>query len=237
MTARLDVWETIAEKWNDDTYNPVSTKYKNLHKDFDEEIDLSHREMEGMGLLTGERAKSKFNKLKNGLLFVKANFEKSGNGDGALCKVSKGSEVDDEDEDEYEMIENGNDVGNFLNGMTSAVLCLWMKADEYQLLNTVCQKLPEEVGFDTASRREKTGGKKKGNDSEEKKVKAFVDINSSIQEIKNIALLEMIYKKEKRLFAEEDELFREVEGSERYKLKKRRIERLEKELTKMQDML
>ena len=64
-----------------------------------------------------------------------------------------------------------------------------------------------------------------------------MDINSSIQEIKNIALLEMIDKKEKRLFAEEDELFREVEGSERYKLKKRRIERLEKELTKMQDML
>ena len=64
-----------------------------------------------------------------------------------------------------------------------------------------------------------------------------MDINSSIKEIKKIALLEMIDKKEKRLFAEEDELFREVEGSERYKLKKRRIERLEKELTKMQDML
>ena len=64
-----------------------------------------------------------------------------------------------------------------------------------------------------------------------------MDINSSIKEIKKIALLEMIDKKEKRLFAEEDELFREVEGSERYKLKKRRIERLQKELTKMQDML
>ena len=37
-----------------------------------------------MGKLTGEKAKQKFNLLKNLLLSVKSKWESSGNGDGTL---------------------------------------------------------------------------------------------------------------------------------------------------------
>ena len=141
-----DVWEMAAGKWNDPCFNPVSAKYGFLHKDFVEEIDSSHKEIEEIAPLTGEKAKAKFNKLKNELLIVKCNWERSGNGYGSLRKVSASLD----DKDEYELM-NANDKANFMNRVSSVVLYLWEKGEENQLLSTICQKLPEGVGFDTAS--------------------------------------------------------------------------------------
>ena len=42
-----------------------------------------------MGVLTSSSAKKKFNKLKNNLLIVKSNWERSGNGDLNVEKESE----------------------------------------------------------------------------------------------------------------------------------------------------
>jgi len=54
---------------------------------FFRDIDLSYKAVSGMGALDPTKAKSKFLKLKNDLLYVKNNYEKSGNGEGCIRKV------------------------------------------------------------------------------------------------------------------------------------------------------
>ena len=67
---------------NSATFNPVSTKYPELHDELKEEIDSSFNKVKKMGELDPAKAKSKFALMKNYLIFVKMNYEKSGNGDG-----------------------------------------------------------------------------------------------------------------------------------------------------------
>ena len=52
-----------------------------------------------MGVLTPDKAKIKYNKMKNEVIIVKMNYEKSGNGDGSLREPEVCS---DSDEDEVE---------------------------------------------------------------------------------------------------------------------------------------
>ena len=50
-------------------------------------------------------------------------------------------------------------------------------------------------------------------------------------------LLGMMDKKETKLFLEEDALLREEEGSTRYEIKRRRVGKIQKDLTELQDEL
>ena len=146
-TMRRCVWDMISQKFNKQEFNPTSTIYLDLHDDFRANIDISHAKVASMGVLTPDKAKSKFFYLKNDLLIMKANWEKSGNGDGSVvdCKASF-----DSNENAISMT-NANDKRNFLNGRSPAVLYLWKKAEEHNLLNTVCQQLTDEAAFDSAT--------------------------------------------------------------------------------------
>jgi len=70
----------VSEYFNDPHFNVRSSSYPMLHEDFSSVIDLSYKAVSGMGALDPTKAKSKFLKLKNDLLYVKNNYEKSGNG-------------------------------------------------------------------------------------------------------------------------------------------------------------
>jgi len=65
-----------------------------LHEDFSSVIDLSYKAVSGMGTLDPTKAKSKFLKLKNDLVYVRNNYEKSGNGEGCIRKVDDSLEFE-----------------------------------------------------------------------------------------------------------------------------------------------
>ena len=57
-----------------------------LHDAFMQSIDIGHSKVANMRVLTPEKAKAKFFQLKNALLIVKRNWDKSRNRDGTdLC--------------------------------------------------------------------------------------------------------------------------------------------------------
>ena len=132
-----------ADHWNDETYTPLSNKYPNLHDQFKERIDISHEVVNDMGELMPDKAKAKFSKLKNDLIVVKTNWEKSGNGDGTL------------DESENALID-ANDKRIFLNGKSAAILYLWEKSETFNLLSTVVQMLDSDTSLDTAAENDVT---------------------------------------------------------------------------------
>ena len=77
-------WLLMSDKWNDKEFNLESDTYPSLHDDFNQAIDISHNAVSKMGVCTPDKAKEKYSKMKNDLLIVKMNWEKSGNGDGTL---------------------------------------------------------------------------------------------------------------------------------------------------------
>jgi len=108
-----DVWEIVSDYFNDPNFNVTSSLYPMLHEDFSSAIDLSYKAVSGMGTLDAAKAKSKFLKLKNDLVYVKTNYEKSGNGEGCFTNV--------DDSLEFEQID-GSAKKNFLRGRTPATL-------------------------------------------------------------------------------------------------------------------
>lgn len=175
-TARTDVWTLLSDLWNDDKYNPSSTVYSDLHDDFKESLDLSHAKIEKMGFLTPDKAKAKFFKLKNMLILVKNNWELSGNGDGSMARYVP----DDMDKEEAELIE-GSDRSNFLHGRTPALLYLWNKAEEHDLLRSVCQQLEQSIGFDSCEMSEPK--RRKCNEDEDVEIINNIDNNDHMRRL------------------------------------------------------
>jgi hypothetical protein len=89
-----------------------------------------------------DKAKATFARMKNDLIAVKGNWEKSGNGDGDGDGML--------DEAENSLIDT-NDKSNFLNGKSSAILNLRGKSDLYNLLSTVVQMFDSDTSLDTAA--------------------------------------------------------------------------------------
>ena len=147
-TQKACPWELISKYFNSESFNPKSTKYPELHEEFKEELDLSFNKVKEMGELDHEKAKSKFVLMKNYLIFVKMNYEKSGNGDGCL-------DLDDDSSTEeiFKQLKviDGKDKKIFLQGRPPYTLYFWMKVDESNLMETVTQQLNDAVGIDTSS--------------------------------------------------------------------------------------
>ena len=102
-----DVWAIVSDYFNDPNFNVTSSLYPMLHEDFSSAIDLGYEAVSGMGKLDPSKAKSKFLKLKNDLVYMKNNYEKSGNGEGCHTNIDDSFEV--------ELID-GSAKKNFLRG-------------------------------------------------------------------------------------------------------------------------
>ena len=138
-----------------------------------------------MGTLDPTKAKSKFLKLKNDLVYVKNNYEKSGNGEGCLSKV--------DDSLDFEPID-GSEKKNFLRGRSSATLYLWQKAEEFDLLESITQQLDDCVGIDlSSSDGSEYIGKRKVRSEEETVLK----LKRSIERANEIAEKSLLLSEEK----------------------------------------
>jgi len=76
---RPDPLMLICQKWKDPEFNPKSEAFPDLHVDFKDPIDLSYSIVKKM-VITPDKAKDKFYRLKNDLIAVKARWELSGMG-------------------------------------------------------------------------------------------------------------------------------------------------------------
>ena len=238
-SAKPNVWAMISSKWNDKSYKPVSTIYQDLHDDFLTSHDLSlDTEIGKMGVLGPDKAKEKFYSLKNILLIVKSNWERSGNGDGNVRRYCEDNDVE---MDPQEIImENGDDRKNFLGSHSPAVLYLWIKAEENQLLDAVGQVLKPGIGGDTSSMNE-SSNKKRANESDGnqeviKVLKTATEVEADRVEIEkekiNIERERDIRGLRAEIDALEDEIEDLEEGS-KLNRKKQRCALLKSELEKM----
>ena len=85
--------------------------------------------------------------MQNHLIFVKINYEKSGNGNGCMDLNDDSST---EDIFRYLKVIHGDDKKNFLQGRPPYTLYFWMKVDECNLMESVTQQLNDVVGMDTS---------------------------------------------------------------------------------------
>ena len=147
---RDDPWEMVANKWNDEGYKLNSCKYPLLHTDFRGSILCDHVDVQEMGQLTAEKAKDRFLKLKMEVVTVRTKWMASGQGEGSLRRVSDNT-ANDSDSD-CSLID-GTCKANFLNGCSPCVLYLWEHAEQYNLIDAVCQQeLSVECTFDTSTK-------------------------------------------------------------------------------------
>ena len=219
-------WVLISDKWNDKEFNPKSTIYRDLHDQFNSQIDISYSSVENMGALTPDKAKKKFFDLKNPLILILNDYEKSGNGDGSVSEQQR-DDANITDEVELELF-NANDKRNYLNGKSPAILYLWEKANEFDLLNTVCQQIPESAMLESSGQRNvqnsdgntnntraRTGGS--GGDADALDLTGLqgtmARTNQEVRTQSVISLLQLISSEEERLYDVEDKVEDAAEGS------------------------
>ena len=194
-TQKACPWELISKYFNSASFNPKSTKYPQLHDEFKEQIDLSFDNVKGMGELNATKAKSKFVLMKNYLIFVKMNYEKSGNGDGCMALNSDSST---EDILKQLKVIDGDDKKNFLQGRPPYTLYFWMKVDECNLMESVTQQLNDVVGIDTSSNLDVTVDVRKRNSNGDLKLEQLSKSIDTANEIAraNVAISEKKIKQD-----------------------------------------
>lgn len=83
-SAREDVWQLVADKYNSKDFNPESILYPQAHEALAQLVDISFAAtVERMGQMTPEKAKAKFMEMKGHASVVQSKFEQSGSGDGS----------------------------------------------------------------------------------------------------------------------------------------------------------
>ena len=149
-TKKVDVWERVAELWNNSDFKPKSQIYGHLHNDFAAPIDISFEAVSGMGALSPKKAKVKFTGLVAKLNTVKAKWEASGQGIGGRLEGQS-----DESENGTNVIDDENEFGSgalakadFLNGKTPVVLYLWEFGEKLNVLSAVLQRISGSCGLD-----------------------------------------------------------------------------------------
>ena len=138
----------VADKWNDPDFYIYSQKYSRLHREFVKEIDCSHINVVEMGALTPQKAKRKYMDMQVQVVLVRQNWLASGNGDGSR-RVHAGDDDSDFSADTTSVeLMDANDKANFLQGRSPSILYLWQRAEEYGILDNVCQQLSDACSFD-----------------------------------------------------------------------------------------
>jgi hypothetical protein len=121
--------------------------YPSLHSAFQNPIDLSHKFVEKMGVLTSEKAKDKFSNMRAKLNVIKSNWEASGVGEGSRIH----SQNDEGAEDDVLDLELGalDDRQAFLGTGSPSLLYLWQRSDELDVLSTVLQRISVEHSLES----------------------------------------------------------------------------------------
>jgi hypothetical protein len=142
VVSRPNVYQMIAEKWNDCGFNPVSDVKPDLHTSLLLSKDLGWSEVQHLAVATAEKVKQKLSEMRAKLAIIIANWETSGQGDGGILKDDDSENGTREFGDISHISLGANDDrGSFLQGNPPYLLYLWDRAYEFNFLSVVIQKI------------------------------------------------------------------------------------------------
>ena len=150
----LTAYEIIANKWNDDSFNPSSSILE-VHLDFAQPIDITHAAVANLADTTVSKVEDLLTQICTSLICIISDWEKSGQGEGGVQDLDQS--VDDVEAGEHHVpaalydvndikfgsLENGHRPAlsqhrNFLRGKPSYLFYFWELMDHHQLLKVVC---------------------------------------------------------------------------------------------------
>jgi hypothetical protein len=126
------VYDILANKWNDENYNPVTEVYPFLHEEFSHEIDIRHSAVSHFGIITPENIRNILNAMRIRLGFIVSRWERSKlgekvavNGDGAVIS------------DDIFCVDGHDDRSSFLQGDSPYLLYLWQKSHRVNFMSKI----------------------------------------------------------------------------------------------------
>ena len=155
----LTAYEIIANKWNDDSFNPSSSILE-VHPDFSQAIDITHAAVANLADTTASKVEDLLTQICTSLICVISDWEKSRQGEGGVQDLDQS--VDDVEAGEHHVpaaLYDVNDINvndiefgllenrsrpalsqhhNFLRGKPSYLFYFWELMDHHQLLKVVC---------------------------------------------------------------------------------------------------
>ena len=151
----LTAYEIIANKWNDDSFNPSSSILE-VHPDFAHPIDITHAAVANLADATASKVEDLLTQIHTSLIRIISDWEKSGQGEGGVQDLDQS--VDDVEAGQHHVPAALYDVNNvefgslenrsrpalsrhhnFLRGKPSYLLYFWELMDHHQLLQTTMQ--------------------------------------------------------------------------------------------------
>ena len=166
-----NVWQMVANKWNDPLFLPVTSLKPDTHSDFSLPIALSYETVSKLQPATVEKVEEKWNTMILALKRGIQNWERSGQGDGGFTEEDEiggnneeedNSDGDNDDDMEGNIDANDNFVQfgslkqrprraldlrrNFFDGRATYLLYLWDMLEEHGLLQSSVQQLHDGIG-------------------------------------------------------------------------------------------
>ena len=193
----LTAYEIIANKWNDDSFNPSSSILE-VHPDFAHPIDITHAAVANLADATASKVEDLLTQIRTSLIRVVSDWEKSGQGEGGVQDLDQ--LVDDVEAGQHHVpaaLYDVNDVEfgslqnrsrpalsrrhNFLRGKPSYLLYFWELMDRHQLLQTTMQRLDttNSAGDANSVRSLRTSGSKRTRQSDDDVV-ALESVSSAL---------------------------------------------------------
>jgi hypothetical protein len=122
-----NVYDMIANKWNDKDFNPSTDMFPALHSDFGKTIELDYKLVAHLKPATSDKVKEKLSEMRVVLSNILSNHEQSGNGEGGNTEGAS----------------NQDDLSAYLNKNPSYILYLHEKTKTTigKLRTTVIQRM------------------------------------------------------------------------------------------------
>ena len=168
-----DVFETISNRWNSNSFNPT-TKISNCHYDYSEEIDIGFEATADFARASPTKVKDKIAKMRSDLSHIINKWERSGQGESGHLDEEDDDDDDDDDDDNGNIEDPDGDIEDtgenappkeqfqwgrsegrlgafdcresFLGANPSYLLYFWDVLDEHNLFHTTMSRLSNEAG-------------------------------------------------------------------------------------------
>ena len=166
-----NVWQMVANKWNDPLFLPITSLKPDTHSDFSLPIALSYESVNKLQPASVEKVEEKWNSMILALKRGIQNWERSGQGDGGFTEEDEigGEEEEEEREnnsndgtDDMDDLDDSHSVQfgslkqrprraldlrrNFFDGRATHFLYLWDMLEEHDLLQSSVQQLHAGIG-------------------------------------------------------------------------------------------
>ena len=145
-----NVWQLLAEKWNDKNFSPETVAIPALHTDFTFSDVILHADVATMTPATAEKVEDKWSSMILEMNRCIANWQKSGQGEGGI------DDANNEEDQEFGSLENRSQHAlacrqSFFRDRQIYLLYLWEMLNRHDLLGSSLQKLNNTVSLANGS--------------------------------------------------------------------------------------